>query len=232
MCEKSAVRELETGRGSLPAIPVPGNRGVVAWESASSHDKAAARPMLLRMTLRQAFGVFFKGSLGLLSIWMSPVGQAAEDGLERMKSLVRERFPEVPHLTTVELAAWLADPKRIRPVLLDVRTRAEFDVSHIPGARQVDPEVPAADLLPTLPKGAPIVLYCSVGYRSADCGTRLLKAGFTNLLNLEGSLFQWANEGRPLESAGHPATQVHPYSAKFGKLLKPELRAPVTPRTP
>ena len=41
--------------------------------------------MLLRMTLRQAFGVFFKGSLGLLSIWMSPVGQAAEDGLERMK---------------------------------------------------------------------------------------------------------------------------------------------------
>lgn len=183
------------------------------------------------MKLRQAIGVFVKGSLGLLSIWMSPAGQAAEDGLERMKALVHERFPDVRHLSTVELAAWLADPQRPKPVLLDVRTRAEFEVSHIPGARQVDPKTPAAHLRSTLPSGAPVVLYCSVGYRSADCGTRLLEAGVTNLLNLEGSLFQWANEGRPLESAGRPATQVHPYSAKFGKLLKPALRAPATPRT-
>ncbi|MBL9172546.1 MAG: rhodanese-like domain-containing protein [Verrucomicrobiales bacterium] len=184
------------------------------------------------MTLRQALGVFLKGSLGLLSIWMSPASQAAEDGLERMKALVRERFPDVRHLTTLDLANWLADPRRPKPVLLDVRTRAEYDVSHIPGARHVDPEASAADVLPMLTPGTPVVLYCSVGYRSADCGTRLLKAGVTNLLNLEGSLFQWANEGRPLESAGQPATQVHPYSAKFGKLLKPELRAPATPRTP
>ena len=188
--------------------------------------------MLPPMRLRQALGVFLKGSLGLLSIWMSPAGQAAVDGLERMKSLVRERFPDVRHLTTAELAGWLADPQRSPPVLLDVRTRAEYDVSHIPGARHVNPGVPAADLLPTLPQGASIVLYCSVGYRSADCGTRLLKTGFTNFLNLEGSLFQWANEGRPLESDGHAATQVHPYSARFGKLLKPELRAPATRRTP
>lgn len=182
--------------------------------------------------MRQAVGVFVKGSLGLLSIWMSPAGQAAEDGLERMKALVRERFPGVRHLSTVELAAWLADPQRPKPVLLDVRTRAEFDVSHIPGAHHVDPETTAAKALPTLPRETPVVLYCSVGYRSADCGTRLLKAGFTNFFNLEGSLFQWANEGRALESNGHPATQVHPYSAQFGKLLKPELRAPATPRTP
>ena len=184
------------------------------------------------MTLRQAFGVFFKGSLGLLSIWMSPAGRAAEEGLEKMKALVHERFPTVRHLTSAELASWLADTHRVQPLLLDVRTRVEFDVSHLPGARHVDPDIPAAQLVPTIPAGQPVVVYCSVGYRSADCATRLLKAGFTNVTNLEGSIFQWANEGRPIEAGGRPATQVHPYSSSFGKLLKPELRAPATPRDP
>lgn len=184
------------------------------------------------MTLRQAIGVFIKGSLGLASIWMAPAGQAAEDGLEKMKALVHERFPVVKHLTPEQLAAWLADAQRVPPVLLDVRTRVEFDVSHIPGARQVDPGIAAVELVPTIPAGRPVVVYCSVGYRSADCATRLLKAGFTNVINLEGSLFQWANEGRPLESGGKPAAKVHPYSESFGKLLKPELRAPATSRTP
>jgi rhodanese-related sulfurtransferase len=185
------------------------------------------------MTLRQALGVFLKGSLGLLSIWWSPAGRAAEDGLQRMKDLVHERFPDVRHLTPAELAAWMADTNRMPPLLLDVRTRAEYGVSHLPGARQVDPESPAARLLPMLPTNAPVVVvYCSVGYRSADCATRLLRAGFTNVLNLEGSIFQWANEGRPLESEGRPVRLVHPYSEGFGKLLLPELRAPATPREP
>jgi len=184
------------------------------------------------MTLQRAFGVFVKGSLGLLSIWTSPAGQAAEDGLQRMKALVRERFPEVRHLTTGELAAWIADTHRAAPLLLDVRTRTEFEVSHLPGARQVDPGVTAAALAPTLPTNAPVVVYCSVGYRSADCATRLARAGFTNVLNLEGSIFQWANEGRPLESGGQAVRKVHPYSGSFGKLLLPELRAPATPLNP
>lgn len=182
------------------------------------------------MTVRRALGVFIKGSLGLLSIWMSPTGRAAEDGLEKMKALVEERFPGVKHLTPAQLAEWLADTNRIQPVLLDVRSQAEFDVSHLPGARHVDPAVPAARLIPSLPAGAPVVVYCSVGYRSADYATRLMKAGFALVTNLEGSLFQWANEGRPIESGGKPAAQVHPYSGSFGKLLKPELRAPATPR--
>jgi len=184
------------------------------------------------MTARRAIGVFIQGSLGLISIWRSPADQAAEEGLRRMKALVRRRFPEVQHLTPEELAAWLGDPNRVPPLLLDVRTRTEFDVSHLPGARHVDPQIPASRLQPMLPADAPVVMYCSVGYRSAACATRLLKAGCTQVFNLEGSLFQWANEGRPLESNGQPARTVHPYSERFGKLLAPELRAPATPRNP
>jgi rhodanese-related sulfurtransferase len=181
------------------------------------------------MTVDRALRVFAKGLWALAGVWFSPAGQAAESGLKRMKALVRERFPDVPHLTTAQLASWLTDPNRVPPLLLDVRTQAEFAVSHLAGARWIDPSTPPQKIIATLPADRPVVLYCAVGYRSAECATRLLRAGFTSLTNLEGSLFQWANEGRPLAADVGPASRVHPYSQRFGKLLKPELRAPATP---
>ena len=43
--------------------------------------------------------------------------------------------------------------------------------------------------------------------------------------NLEGSLFKWANESRPMvDGRDEPTIFAHPYSAVWGKLLKPELR--------
>lgn len=46
-------------------------------------------------------------------------------------------------------------------------------------------------------------------------------------MNLEGSIFAWANEGRPLVDDKGLATKVHPYDAKWGELLKPALRSPL-----
>jgi hypothetical protein len=45
--------------------------------------------------------------------------------------------------------------------------------------------------------------------------------------NLEGSIFQWANEHRPLVRDGQRETRVHPYNAVWGRLLAPEVRAPL-----
>ena len=140
---------------------------------------------------------------------------------------VRHDFPKVKRITPREVANWRNDPKRPQPVLLDVRTKAEFDVSHIPGAQRVDPAADATAL--SLPRDQPIVTYCSVGYRSGAFAQKLQSAGYKNVLNMSGSIFQWANEGRPIESNGKPAAKVHPYSARWGKLLKPELRAHVPP---
>ncbi|MGH7937844.1 MAG: rhodanese-like domain-containing protein, partial [Bryobacteraceae bacterium] len=78
-------------------------------------------------------------------------------------------------------------------------------------------------------KDATIVTYCSVGYRSAGMARRLHAAGFTRVQNLEGSIFEWANEHRPLVHDGKAATQVHPYDALWGRLLQPEVRAPLPP---
>ena len=37
--------------------------------------------------------------------------------------------------------------------------------------------------------------------------------------NLKGSIFKWANEGRPLVQDGKPTHQVHPYNKYWGRLL-------------
>ena len=112
-------------------------------------------------------------------------------------------------------------------MLLDVREPAEFAVSHLADARQVDPRADPARL--DLPKNRPIVTYCSVGYRSAEFAERMRQAGFDDVRNLEGSIFQWAEEDRPVVRDGRPVKQVHPYNKTWGLLLKPTARADVPP---
>ena len=154
----------------------------------------------------------------------------ADDGhpatLDDWKRAVRVRFPGVPQISTADLGLWLSDTHRPRPVILDVRPMAEFTVGHLPGAIQIDPSAgpeKVRRVVGTNP--APIVVYCSVGWRSSALARELGNAGFTNVANLEGSVFAWANEDRPLEADGHPATRVHPYNRVFGRLLRPEKRA-------
>lgn len=162
------------------------------------------------------------------ALWSVARGaDAPADSLEHWKATVRAKFPAVPQLATADLDRWLSDTNRPRPLVLDVRTAAEFKTSHLPGAQRVEPDARPADLKPILgPAERPVVVYCSVGWRSSALAERLRGAGWTNISNLEGSIFAWANEGRPLEGPdGKPATRVHPYNKTFGRLLEPARRA-------
>jgi rhodanese-related sulfurtransferase len=147
--------------------------------------------------------------------------------LAAIRKLVRARFPDVPHLTTSQLADWLSDAQRAPPLLLDVRSDEEFAVSHLPNACQIDPDSNADDVMGKLPRDQPWVLYCSAGYRSSHLAQRLLQAGATDVANLDGAIFSWVREGRELQPSG-PGIQVHPYSKIAAKLLRPEHRAPLT----
>ena len=140
-----------------------------------------------------------------------------------IKKQIRTTYPDVPHVSTDTLAARLAHATA--PLLLDVRSEAEYAVSHLPGARHLPPETEDFEALADLPRETPLVTYCSVGYRSAAMARRLRAAGFTHVENLEGSIFQWANEGRPVVRAGAEVRDVHPYDALWGRLLEPALRA-------
>jgi hypothetical protein len=78
-----------------------------------------------------------------------------------------------------------------------------------------------------LPNDKRIVTYCSVGYRSAALALRLHAAGYRYVENLEGSIFEWANENRPLVHDGKPTDRVHPYNAVWEMLLDKDRRARV-----
>jgi rhodanese-related sulfurtransferase len=144
-----------------------------------------------------------------------------------MKKVLQHRFPKVEWISTQELAAWLADQGRPAPLLFDVRAPEEWDVSHLPGARRVDPGVAVESVTAGLSKETPIVTYCAVGYRSGELATRLRAAGFTKVRNLDGSIFEWANEHRPLVRGDEQVSTVHPYNALWGRLLADEVRAPL-----
>ena len=138
--------------------------------------------------------------------------------------LIASDYPDTPSLSTDSLAERLASSSS-RPVLLDARSPEEYAVSHLPGARRVDPSADAYPALDTLAAKTPVVVYCSVGYRSAGVVQALQKQGFSRVYNLEGSIFRWANEGRPVVRDGKPVSAVHPYNATWGRLLTDSLRA-------
>lgn len=146
-------------------------------------------------------------------------------GWSLVNAKIRHDFPGVQRITTSELAAWLADSKRPAPLLLDVRTKPEFEVSHLKNAQRVAPDAPASAVQEA--KDRPIVTYCSVGYRSGAFAKKLRTAGYTNVVNLQGSIFAWANEGRPVFRDGEKVTKVHPFNRIWGLLLNKEHRADV-----
>lgn len=102
--------------------------------------------------------------------------------------------------------------------LLDTREKEEFNVSHLKHARNVGYIWFDMRDIYDIPKDATIVLYCSVGYRSEKIGEKLIKAGYKNVFNLYGSIFEWVNHGYPVyKSDGVQTSEVHTYNKKWSK---------------
>ncbi|MCY3554962.1 MAG: rhodanese-like domain-containing protein [Gemmatimonadetes bacterium] len=153
-------------------------------------------------------------------------------------NMIRAKFPGVPQLSTDNLQTWLDESGKApsgqsrsgqapseRPLLLDVREKEEYEVSHLKDAVLATSEKEALEALEDIPSDRPVVLYCSVGYRSSEMAGSLQKKGYQKVYNLEGSIFAWANEGKPVYRGGERVRVVHPYDRVWGKLLKKVLRA-------
>lgn len=105
-------------------------------------------------------------------------------------------------------------------LFLDARETAEFDVSHLPGAVNIGYDNLNLKTVKYVDKSRPIVVYCTVGYRSERAAKKLRKKGFTNVYNLYGSLYAWKLAGLPLEDAkGQPTERLHTYNEKWGSFV-------------
>ena len=149
--------------------------------------------------------------------------------LKIINSLIKLQFPEVEKIDSETLSQWQADTSKIQPLLFDARTEEEYVVSHLKNAIPID--LTREDFIDTLnfPVDIPVVVYCSVGYRSAIVAKKLQNAGFSQVFNLSGGIFEWANEQRPMfqliSEKLHLTTSVHPYNATWGRLLRIQNRS-------
>ena len=95
------------------------------------------------------------------------------------------------HLTTPELAAWIENAARQKPVLLDVREPWEFRTCRIDGSFNI-PMHTLPGKLSELDTVQPIVCICHHGVRSLQVGLFLEQHGFTQVSNLTGGVHAWA----------------------------------------
>lgn len=102
-------------------------------------------------------------------------------------------------------------------VFLDAREKKEYNVSHLQNALWVgyDDFTPAR--VSAIPKNTPIVVYCSVGYRSERIGEQLLAQGYTQVYNLYGGIFEWVNQREAVvDNQNQNIKKVHAYSKTWG----------------
>lgn len=134
-------------------------------------------------------------------------------------------YPDVRSIDVDALARRLDDRSRPPPRLLDARAAGEFEVGTLPGAVHAPTLRAALDACAGTPHARGVVVFCSVGVRSARLVHALCTHGLENVHNLRGSIFEWANRGLPLVDARGPVGRVHPFDASWGRLLDASRRA-------
>ncbi len=79
-------------------------------------------------------------------------------------------------------------------IILDVRRADEFAAGHIPNAINVPNETIGTDEIPELPdKDQLIMVYCRSGRRSKEASEKLVKLGYTNIVEF-GGILDWKGE--------------------------------------
>lgn len=158
----------------------------------------------------------------------------AKDRLTQIHQDIVADYPTISHISRAELQSLLTAKNTL---ILDTRPLKEYNVSHIPGALQVDPKMDVKSFevkFSSQLKDKTIIVYCSVGRRSSILGERIqqtaLKAGALGVQNMEGGLFGWRNDNRPLENSVGLTTLIHPYNIFWGRLVEDSNSLAYTPK--
>jgi len=198
------------------------------WKKMSS-SRTIAKPADIRPLL-------FLGFLASLifGLVVTTPAFAKAFNLATVKQQVLADYKNVSHMETAELATMLAEKKDL--LIFDVREPDEYNVSHIPGAIRISPSTWGWSFLRQwgpMVKGKTVVFYCSVGVRSSIMAARvqdgLRKQGAIKTLNLNGGIFAWHNERRPIVNAKGETPYVHPFDKHWGSLLKRQSELRMSP---
>lgn len=131
--------------------------------------------------------------------------------------LKKHNHSDVPYISVQELAI----PKT-KAKILDARSFEEYKVSHLKDAVFVDFENFDIEKTTQLisDKNEIIVVYCSIGVRSAKIAQQLIDEGYTNVFNLYGGIFEWKNNNFSVFNNNNEETEkVHVYNKNWSKWL-------------
>lgn len=99
-------------------------------------------------------------------------------------------------ITPGELAAWLADERREKPVLLDVREPWEYEKARLEGATLIPMrELPSR--IEQIDEDKEVVAICHHGGRSMQVAMFLERQGFKRVHNLVGGIDAWSRTVDP-----------------------------------
>jgi rhodanese-related sulfurtransferase len=84
-------------------------------------------------------------------------------------------------------------------VLIDIRSKKEWDTGHITGSKHV----PLADFSRRLQevekfKTRPVIVVCNMGQTAGAASKQLKAAGFDNVLRLQGGITEWKGQNLPI----------------------------------
>ena len=121
-------------------------------------------------------------------------------------------------LTTLGCAATITREDLLRqmqegtaPLIVDVRSQAEYDRDHLPGALHIPFYTISSGLgkIGRL-KSEPLVLYCEHGPRAGIAGFSLFFSGYDTVYSLEGHMKGWRKSSFPIEIISHESpTEQH-----------------------
>ncbi len=85
-------------------------------------------------------------------------------------------------------------------IVLDVRTKKEFENGHIPGAMNLDVNGPDFDQkVAELQKDKVYLVHCAAGVRSARACDKMSRMGFLHLVDLAPGFRGWEKGGKQVE---------------------------------
>lgn len=113
-------------------------------------------------------------------------------------NLVTQSKKQIQEISPSTLKAMLDKSEPIH--LIDVREESEWPTGHIPSATPLSKGIIERDIEKKFPDHqAPIVVYCSGGFRCALVAESLQKMGYQRVYSLDTGLQGWLDEGFELE---------------------------------
>lgn len=171
----------------------------------------------MQLAVKSRVNLSFQNHVKHLILFLCLGLSSIVDAQEALTDLLKRHNSEtVPYISVQELAM----PKT-EAVLLDARETTEYEVSHIKDAIHVgynnfNLEETTQQLND---KQQTIIVYCSLGIRSEDIADQLQKAGYTNVYNLFGGIFEWKNNDFSVYNSEGETNNVHAFSKAWSKWL-------------